>query len=182
MIQPPRGCIGDMRAQREGWFECMRLLLAHGVAADVTSRLSQTTLHFVAAYTPRGGESLDAEQERVRFAAMLLDAGARLDAVYFCPHHPSEGEPPYRRECACRKPGSALVRAAQRDLELDLARSWMIGDARRDLAAGAALGVRGILVATGKGAREAEKLSALERSRTLFAADLAQAVELALGA
>ena len=80
MIQPPRGCIGDMRAQREGWFECMRLLLAHGVAADVTSRFSQTTLHFVAAYTPRGGESPDAEQERVRFAAMLLDAGARLDA------------------------------------------------------------------------------------------------------
>lgn len=114
--------------------------------------------------------------------AELAAAGARLDAVYFCPHHPLEGEPPYRRECACRKPGSALVFAAQRELELDLSRSWMIGDARRDLAAGAAAGVRGILVATGKGAREADKLSALERSRTHFAADLAQAVELALGA
>lgn len=112
----------------------------------------------------------------------LAAAGARLDAVYFCPHHPGEGEPPYRRACECRKPGSALVLAAQRELELDLSRSWMIGDARRDLAAGAAAGVRGILVATGKGAREAEKLSALERSRTQFAADLARAVDLALGA
>lgn len=112
----------------------------------------------------------------------LAAAGARLDAVYFCPHHPLEGDPPYRRECACRKPGSGLVLAAQRDLALDLARSWMIGDARRDLAAGAAAGVRGILVGTGKGAREAEKLSAQERSRTHFAADLAHAVELALDA
>ncbi len=107
--------------------------------------------------------------------AELARAGARLDAVYFCPHHPSAGAAPYRRACTCRKPGSGLLELAQRELGLDLARSWMVGDALRDLEAGARVGVRGILVATGKGAREAAKLSDAQRARTTLCADLAHA-------
>jgi D-glycero-D-manno-heptose 1,7-bisphosphate phosphatase len=112
--------------------------------------------------------------------AELARAGARLDALYFCPHHPSAGDAPYRRECACRKPRSGLLELAERELGLDLARSWMIGDALRDLQAGELVGVRGILVATGKGAREAAKLSDERRARTTLAADLAEAARLVL--
>ncbi len=79
LIQPSRGCLSDDRADREGFFECMRLLLARGIDPNVSSRFGQTTLHFVAAYSPVGGGSSRDGTERARFAEMLLDAGARLD-------------------------------------------------------------------------------------------------------
>lgn len=107
--------------------------------------------------------------------AELARVGTRLDAVYFCPHHPSAGAAPYRRACTCRKPGSGLLELAARELGLDLARSWMVGDALRDLDAGAGVGVRGILVATGKGAREAAKMNDAQRARSTLCADLADA-------
>jgi len=51
--------------------------------------------------------------------------GGSIDGVYFCPHHPTEGRAPYRRECECRKPKPGMIVAAARDLGLDLARSWV---------------------------------------------------------
>lgn len=89
----------------------------------------------------------------------LARQGAHLDGVYACPHHPTEGRGPYRRECECRKPKPGLLVQAARELDIDLARSFIVGDAERDLAAGAALGVHGVLVATGKGQREHARLS-----------------------
>lgn len=79
LIQPSRGCLGDQRADHEGFFECMKMLLARGVDPNVSSRFGQKTLHFAAAYSPMGGGSVRDEPERARFAEMLLDAGARLD-------------------------------------------------------------------------------------------------------
>lgn len=110
-------------------------------------------------------------------AGELDGAGVRLDGVYFCPHHPREGFAPYRRRCDCRKPGPALVERALRDLNADPARTWMVGDALRDLEAGARVGVRGVLVATGKGAREAAKMSPQQRAGIALVDDLAAAVE-----
>lgn len=99
-------------------------------------------------------------------------AGGRLDAVYYCPHHPSEGSGQYRRECHCRKPRSGLIERAVRELAIDPATSWIVGDAERDLAAGAALGVRGILVGTGKGSAESARLAELGREPQLRFADV----------
>ncbi|WHZ19775.1 MAG: D-glycero-beta-D-manno-heptose-1,7-bisphosphate 7-phosphatase [Rhodanobacteraceae bacterium] len=67
--------------------------------------------------------------------------GARLDALYYCPHHPGQGQGEYRRDCNCRKPKPGMLLAAQRDLWLDLAGSLLIGDKPSDLAAGRAAGV-----------------------------------------
>lgn len=66
---------------------------------------------------------------------------ARLDAVYYCPHHPDAGVGGYRRECGCRKPAPGMLLDARRDLGLDLATSWLIGDKPSDLEAGRAAGV-----------------------------------------
>jgi D-glycero-D-manno-heptose 1,7-bisphosphate phosphatase len=111
----------------------------------------------------------------------LEASGAPLAAIEVCPHHPSEGDPPYRRACACRKPGSALIDRAALALGLDLAASWTLGDACRDLAAGARAGTRTALVATGKGERERERLAAelgAERARSVIVArDLAAAAD-----
>lgn len=88
----------------------------------------------------------------------LAAQGARLDGIYSCPHHPTAGLGAYKVECACRKPKPGLVLQAARELGLELAQCWMIGDAARDLEAGWAAGVPGILVATGKGRDELVRL------------------------
>ena len=77
--------------------------------------------------------------------------GGRLDALYYCPHHPREGAPPYRIECDCRKPRPGMLVRAAREHDVDLGRSWMIGDSLVDLEAGAAAGARVVHVLTGYG-------------------------------
>lgn len=85
-----------------------------------------------------------------RLQRMLAREGAAIDAFYHCPHHPDFGEPPLRERCGCRKPAPGMLLRAAEELHLDLERSWIVGDSLRDLEAGAAVGVRGILVETGK--------------------------------
>ena len=118
------------------------------------------------------------ELQRVHaeLARTFAAAGAPLAALYVCPHHPSEGAPPYRRECACRKPKSGMLRRAAHELELDLARSWMIGAALRDMQAGLAVGTRAVLVETGKGAQEKLRLGALAE-RVVVVPDITAAIE-----
>ena len=77
--------------------------------------------------------------------------GARIDALYFCPHHPREGAPPWRADCDCRKPLPGMLLRAAREHDIDLARSWMIGDGFPDIEAGKAAGVRVVQVLTGYG-------------------------------
>jgi histidinol-phosphate phosphatase family protein len=76
-----------------------------------------------------------------RMMDLLAADGARLDAVYICPHAPTL-EPP----CDCRKPKVALFEQAAREHALDLARSWYFGDRWRDVEPGRALGGTGLLI------------------------------------
>lgn len=66
---------------------------------------------------------------------------AKLDAVYYCPHHPVHGLGKYLRDCDCRKPKPGMLHAASRDLDLDFAASLLLGDKQWDIEAGAAAGV-----------------------------------------
>ncbi len=85
---------------------------------------------------------------------LLAAGGARIDAYYYCPHHPDGKLPEYSRPCDCRKPGRALVDRACADLGLDLARSYVVGDTWRDVGLARAVGARALLVRTGGGAVE----------------------------
>lgn len=76
----------------------------------------------------------------------LLAGGAIIDAVYYCPHHPEIGEPPYRTECDCRKPRPGLLLRAAAEFKLDLTQSYIVGDEVRDIEAGRSVGCRTILV------------------------------------
>jgi D-glycero-D-manno-heptose 1,7-bisphosphate phosphatase len=82
--------------------------------------------------------------------------GARLDAIYYCAHHPDYGSPPYRLACGCRKPKPGLAEMAARDFNLDLNRCYVVGDRYRDVEAGHAAGARGVMVMTGYGREEYE--------------------------
>lgn len=91
-----------------------------------------------------------------RLAEMLAAAGTGLDGVYYCPHHPQAGEPPYRQACDCRKPRPGMLLSAVSDLDIDLQASVMVGDKISDVEMGQAQGTRGILVRTGYGLGEEE--------------------------
>jgi D-glycero-D-manno-heptose 1,7-bisphosphate phosphatase len=88
----------------------------------------------------------------------ILAAGrAHIDAYYFCPHHPDAERAEYRQTCRCRKPGPAMIEQACRELQLDPARSVIVGDKWLDVGAGHAAGTRAVLVRTGHGAHQAER-------------------------
>lgn len=84
----------------------------------------------------------------------LAAAGAHVDGWYFCPHHPEALVEALRVECGCRKPAPGMALDAARDLGIDLARSWVIGDKWSDVQLGQRIGARGILVRTGWGQLE----------------------------
>src|SRR5688572_6595729 len=63
----------------------------------------------------------------------LESDGARLDAIYYCSHHPTVGEAPYRLDCDCRKPRPGLISRAAAEFEIDLEASWMVGDRYSDI-------------------------------------------------
>ena len=86
----------------------------------------------------------------------VADADARIDAIYYCAHHPTVGEPPYRFDCDCRKPKPGLIQRAAEDFSIDLAGSWMIGDRYSDVELARNAGVRSMLVMTGYGRGEWE--------------------------
>lgn len=86
----------------------------------------------------------------------LAAGGAWLDRVYHCPHHPTEGAPLYRCECDCRKPRPGMLKQAAQELDLDLGRSFVVGDKITDVEAGHRAGARGVLVLTGYGRGEVE--------------------------
>ena len=88
-----------------------------------------------------------------------------IDGFYHCPHLPCDG-------CECRKPGLKMIRDAERNLDIDVGRSWMVGDKKIDVETGHAAGMRTALVLTGYG--KSHKGS-LEGHPDVIAADLGQA-------
>ena len=107
----------------------------------------------------------------------LETSGARLDANYYCAHHPSVGEPPYQLDCDCRKPKPGLLFRAAQDYDIDLANSWMIGDRYSDIELAANAGVKSALVLSGYGRGEWEHQRAnWTRQPDLVAEDLLAAV------
>ncbi len=82
-------------------------------------------------------------------AGELAHWGVRLDGIYFCPHHPDGVVPHLAVRCDCRKPQPGMIQRAARELGLDLARSWFVGDILDDMEAGKRAGCRTILVDLG---------------------------------
>lgn len=91
-----------------------------------------------------------------RMVALLKSEGAEVDGIYYCPHHPTAGQPPLRASCECRKPKTGLIDRASAELGLDPKRSYMIGDKYSDVELAHRVGAKGILVTSGYGLGELE--------------------------
>ena len=150
--------------------EAIRRLNAAGVAAVVATNQAGLARGYFSA------EVLKAVNDEM--LRQLKEEGARLDGVYVCTHHPTEGAPPYRTDCDCRKPKAGLLERAARELGLELAASTMIGDKPSDLDCGRAVGAQGVLVLTGYGLGDWEyRRHSFRVPPDHVAADLLDAVE-----
>jgi D-glycero-D-manno-heptose 1,7-bisphosphate phosphatase len=143
-------------------------------AAEAIRRLNEAGYRVVIVTNQSGiarGRYTVADYEAVqrRLDELLAARGARIDAAYFCPHHPLLSGP-----CECRKPGLKLFREAQAAFDIDFSRSWWVGDRLSDVQPARLLGGEGILVATGEGNLQQGQARALG---VMLVADLASAVE-----
>jgi len=82
---------------------------------------------------------------------LLAEEGAKVDAIYYCPHHPEAKEERFRESCDCRKPKPGLVLQASKELGLDPEKSFVVGDRWSDIKTAANCGATSILVRTGYG-------------------------------
>lgn len=114
-----------------------------------------------------GSQILDINR---RIVGVIRDAGARIDGVYICPHAPDDN-------CECRKPKPGLLTQAAEELDLDLSRSYMVGDALTDLIAAERAGLLGrFLVLSGRGAVQAQLPEAAQLASFQVVPTLVEAV------
>jgi len=111
----------------------------------------------------------DLEEIHRQMIREIEAAGGRIDAIEVCPHHPAAG-------CTCRKPQPGLLRQAAVSLDLDLTRSFLVGDARSDVEAALRAGCVPVMVLTGRGRDQLRQMPTELAARCHVAADLAAAV------
>lgn len=112
-----------------------------------------------------------------KLVELLNSEGAHLDAIYFCPHHPEFGVPPYKMECDCRKPNSGMLRQAEKEYNIDLKKSFVVGDRIIDVQTAHAVGATGILVLTGYGKNQIEEIQKNNIKIDYIAEDLYDAMQ-----
>ena len=135
--------------------DALRLLKRAGYTLVVVTNQSGIAHGLI---SPGFPETCHAEMRR-----RLQPAGADLDALYFCSHHPRGSVAGLDVECRCRKPLPGMVEDAVRDLGVDPAQSWVVGDKWLDVNLGHAVGARSILVRTGWGAEQEKDRPAGQR-------------------
>jgi D-glycero-D-manno-heptose 1,7-bisphosphate phosphatase len=129
-----------------------KVALAPG-AAETVARLRALGFRIVVVSNQSGvargmfsEDDVRAVNERMNQLLLQVNPRALIDRHEFCPHHPEATVEEYRQDCDCRKAKPGMLLRAAATMNLDLHRSWMIGDAPRDIAAGKSAGCRTVLV------------------------------------
>ncbi|MBD3196866.1 MAG: D-glycero-beta-D-manno-heptose 1,7-bisphosphate 7-phosphatase [Candidatus Lokiarchaeota archaeon] len=104
-------------------------------------------------------ETLDIIHSKMR--RLISQENIELDDIYFCPHHPE-----FTGECNCRKPNPGMIFAARDDYNIDLTRSFMVGDTVNDIKAGKNAGVQTVFVLTGHGREQQNKFKEIKSDYT----------------
>lgn len=119
----------------------------------------------------------DVERIHMKMETLLGREGVYLDAVKYCPHHPDKGypeeNPAYKIPCHCRKPDIGMIEECAKQFNIDLSRSWMVGDTTIDIQTGVNAGVRTALVLTGDAGQDKKYTVQPD----LVCADLSEAVD-----
>ena len=127
-------------------YEAIRLINLSGMKAIVVTNQAGVARGFFSEEFVR--------QTHEILQTALQQGKASIDKFYYCPHHPTEGTGIYLHNCNCRKPLPGMLLQAADDLDIELGKSYMIGDTCRDMETAKKAGVKGILVKTGYGREE----------------------------
>ncbi len=129
-------------------FEAIRLINQAGMKAIVVSNQSGVA---------RGYFKEDVVlQINDKMKRELEAQGAILDAVYYCPHHATSGHPPYDQDCHCRKPKPGMLLHAAKQFNIDLTKSYVIGDRYIEIQLAKSVGATSIFLLSGYGKGEYE--------------------------
>jgi D-glycero-D-manno-heptose 1,7-bisphosphate phosphatase len=121
--------------------EALRMLNAKGFKIVVVSNQPGIALgHF---------KKRDFEKFIHFFYKRFEEQGIKLDGFYYCPHHPDGKVAKYSKECKCRKPKSGMILQAAEDLNIDISKSWMVGDILNDVESGKNAGCNTVLIDNG---------------------------------
>ena len=135
------------------WFpwsiDAIRLLNRAGFLVCVTTNQGGIGLGFYGPAVVHRVHAVMADQ--------VEQGGGRIDAFFFCPHHPAAVTAEFRSECDCRKPRPGMIRQAEAQFPIDLTRSFVVGDKMADVGLATGVGARGLLVKTGYGQTELER-------------------------
>lgn len=118
--------------------EALQLLRQQGLTVAVITNQSAVARGLIS--------EQDLAQIHRELKRRLACYGAFFDAIYYCPHHPTEGRDPYRVFCGCRKPKIGLAERAAAELQLELGRSYVVGDQSSDMELAATIGAKGFLL------------------------------------
>ena len=117
------------------------------------------------------------KEVHTKLLELLNDNNAHVDAIYYCPHHPDAIESQYRKDCDCRKPNIGMLTKAQNEFNIDLKKSFVIGDRAIDIQTGNNAGATSILVLTGYGKEEQRLLRQHDARADYIAENLYDAVQ-----
>lgn len=149
-------------------------------------RLLNRAGYLVCVVTNQGGIGLGLFDEpfvvnlHASLDATLRASGAIVDGWFLCPHHPRAVVAGLEGPCDCRKPGRGMIDAACARWDIDLSRSWVVGDRDVDVMMAAAVGARGVLVRSGYGERELRLKPEVFSAGTPVVAHLMEAAALIL--
>ncbi|MEK7075435.1 MAG: HAD family hydrolase [Patescibacteria group bacterium] len=104
----------------------------------------------------------------------LAKQGARIDAIYYCPHHPNANLKKYRLICQCRKPNIGLIKKAVKKFKINIKKSFIIGDRTADILAGKRTKLKTILVKTGYAGQDGK----YDIKQDFIAGNLSEAVKI----
>ncbi|HLD00886.1 MAG TPA: HAD family hydrolase [Candidatus Nanoarchaeia archaeon] len=133
------------------------LVLLPGVAEAIKLLNDHNFKVIVITNQPVVARGLATEEDITEIHSHMLELlkvkGAKIDKIYFCPHHPTAGENSlYTQECGCRKPKPGMILQAAREFgSMSLTECYMVGDKISDVKAGHSAGCKTILVSTGYG-------------------------------
>jgi len=156
----------DLISLQEGVIEGLQLLQEQGYVFVVISNQAGVARGYFE------WEALENVKHKIDF--LLSDAGIQIEKYYFCPHHPQGKLPQYSISCSCRKPEPGMILQALKDLNIDPAKSWMIGDILNDVEAGNKAGCRTVIIKNGN---ETEWTDGTFRKPTYTAVNFLDAAE-----
>ena len=155
----------------EGVVEGLQLLQSHGYLLVIVSNQSGIAHGYFTV------EQLDGVKEKINTLCSRI--GIYLDGFYYCPHHPEASVSGYKVNCECRKPQPGMLLKAAGDMDIDLSRSWMVGDILHDVEAGNRAGCKTVLIHNGN---EKQWEPGEHRMPEYFARDLSEAAKYILAA